>query len=395
MMSARNCQEFHEALRDWIAPVQNVVSADSEGNIAYSHPGRVPLRAKGEGTVPVPGWTGDYEWTGYIPFDELPHLINPQRGYIATANNRIVDDEYPHFLTTEDMFGTDRAQRITELIEARDKIDVAYTKKMQFDQVSTAARVVQGYLKQLDVGGDAELLAALALIRSWDGRITAESPAAAIYQVFIRRMIEVTLTDKLGDLMSRYAGKGPLPDLVAVSVFGARSRMWLEETLQVPDSHWFDLGHGETRDDVMRLALRETVDYLKRELGPHMDDWGWGRLHKLTYSHPLGQVKPLDKLFNRGPYPLGSDNSTIWAALATFHDLSNPDIVGPPFRFIADMSDLRRSFGLLAPGQSGQPGSKHYDDQIRAWFTAGYHPMLFKREDVEREAKARLQLLPG
>lgn len=395
IMSASDCHEFHEALRDWVAPLLNIVSADVEGNIAYSHPGQVPLRAKGDGTVPVPGWTGEYEWMGYIPFAELPHLVNPPQGYIATANNRIVDDDYPHFLTTEDLFGADRAQRITELIEARDRIDVAYTKKMQFDQLSVAAREVQRYLKQLDVAGDGDLIAVISLIRAWDGRITAESPAATIYEVFIRRMIYLSLADKLGDLTIRYAGKGPVPELVETSVFGARSRMWLEETLQIPDSHWFDLGNGETRNDVMRLALRETVDYLRRELGPRIDDWGWGRLHTLTYSHPLGQVKPLDRLFNRGPYPVGSDNSTIWAALATFYDLSNPDIVGPPFRFIADMGDLRRSYGLLAPGQSGQPGSKHYDDQIQPWFTAGYHPMLFEREEIEREAQARLQLLPG
>lgn len=395
MMRARNCHEFHEALRDWVAPLQNIVYADTEGNIAYSHPGRVPIRAKGDGTVPVPGWTGAYEWTGYIPFEELPHVVNPARGFIVTANNRIVDDDYPHFLTTEHMVGADRAQRITELIEARDRIGVDYVKEMQFDQLSTMAREVKGYLGDLDVGDDVQLLAVTALIRAWDGQVTADSPAAAVHQVFMRRMITLSLEGKLGDLTVRYAGKGPTPGLLDGSLFGSRSWMWLEKTLEDPNSHWFDLGNGETRDDVMRLALRDTVDYLNSEVGPHIDDWAWGKLHTLTYSHPLGQVKPLDRLFNRGPYPLGGDGTTIWLGLTTLHDLSNPEVIGPPFRFIADMGDLRRSWGLLAPGQSGQPGSKHYDDQIQAWFNAGYHPMLFTREDVERETETKLWLAPG
>lgn len=394
-LRARSCHEFHESLRDWVAPLQNIVHADIEGNIAYSHPGHVPIRAKGDGTIPVPGWTGEYEWTGYIPFDELPHVINPDRGYIVTANNRIVEEDYPYFLTTEDIFGADRALRITELLEAREKISVEYVKKMQFDQLSVTAREVKAYLEQLDVAGDARLAAALDLIRAWDGTHSVDSSAAAVYQVFMRRMIFLCLGDKLGDLTIHYAGLGPTPGLTEGSIFGARAWMWIEKTLADPHSHWFDQGDGETRDDIMRLALAETVDYLTAELGPDSTAWAWGKLHKLTYSHPLGQVKPLDRLFNRGPYPLGGDGTTIWMGLTTQHDLSNPGVIGPPFRFIADLSDLRNSWGLLAPGNSGHPGSKHYDDQAQAWFDAGYHPLLFDRPDVERHAQSRLHLAPS
>jgi penicillin amidase len=396
ILRARNCYEFHESLRDWVAPLQNTVYADIEGNIAYSHPGLVPIRAKGDGTIPVPGWTGDYEWAGFIPFDELPHVINPDQGYIITANNRIIEEDYPYFLTTENMFGADRALRITELIEARDKIGVDYVKEMQFDQLSVTAREVKSYLDHLDVRDDARLSAVLDLVRYWDGTHSVDSAAAAVYQVFMRRMISLTLNEKLGDLTIHYAGLGPTPLLTDKSLpFGTRSWMWLEETLADPYSHWFDQGNGETRDDIMRLALDETVDYLTAKLGPDLTGWAWGKLHKLTYSHPLGQVKPLDRIFNRGPYPLGGDGTTIWLGLTTQHDLSNPDVVGPPFRFIADMSDLRNSWGLLAPGNSGQSASKHYDDQIQAWFDAGYHPLLFDRSDVDRHAQSRLYLTPS
>jgi len=392
MNCARNCTEFHEALRHWAAPIQNMVYADTEGNIGYSFPGRVPIRAKGDGQVPVPGWTGEYEWTGYIPFEELPHLYNPPQGYIATANNRVTDEGYPYYIGREHCMG-DRAQRIVELIEARDKVDVAYIRRMHFDQVSPTARVVGRYLGRLEVD-DPELAAIVEMMREWDGELAADSPAAAVQQVFMRRMIYLTLTGKLGDLTARYAGKGPTPVLAKSSFFGKRSWEWLQERLKEPDSHWFDQGHGETRDDCARLALRETVDFLKAELGPMVSDWAWSKLHTLTFGHVLGQIEPLNQVFNRGPYPLGGDGTTVWATGANSHDFNSDSVTGPPFRFIADMGDLRNSLGLLAPGQSGQPGSKHYDDQAEAWFTGEYHPILYAREDVEREAEARLRLEP-
>jgi len=395
MSRARNCLEFREALRHWTAPVQNTVYADTEGNIAYSFPGKVPIRARGDGRVPVHGWTGEYEWIGYIPFKELPHLYNPPQGYIATANNRVVDDGYPHHIGLEHCTGA-RAQRIVELIEARNNIDLAYVRRMQFDQVSPTARAVARYLGQLQAD-DSDLAAVADLMRNWDGTLAAGSPAAAVHQVFMRRFITRTLSDKLGDLTLRYAGKGPTPVLAEGSLFGERAWEWLQAALSGPQAamaHWFDLGHGETRDDCVRLALRETVDFLKAELGPKIGDWSWGKLHTLTYAHTLGSVPLLSRFFNRGPYPVGGDGTTVWATGASQYDLSSEGVIGPPFRFIADMGDLRNSLGLLAPGQSGQPGSPHYDDQVQAWFTGDYHPMLYAREDVEREAEARLRLVP-
>jgi penicillin amidase len=392
MNRARNCLEFREALRHWTAPVQHTVYADTEGNIAYSFPGKVPIRAKGDGQVPVPGWTGEYEWTGYIPFEDLPHLYNPPQGYVATANNRVTDDDYPYYIGREHCSGY-RAQRIVELIEAQAKIDIGTVQRMQFDQVSPIARVVSRYLGQLKVS-DPELAAVVELMREWNGELGGDSPAAAVHEVFVRRMITLTLSDKLGDLTVRYAGKGPTPLLAEGSVFGHRSWEFLQENMADPNSGWFDLGHSETRDDCMRLALRQTVGFLKDELGPEISDWAWGKLHTLTYSHALGSVQPLDQVFNRGPYPMGGDGTTVWATGANRHDLGSERVVGPPFRFIADLGDLRNSLGLLAPGQSGQLGSKHYDDQAEAWFTGEYHPMLYAREDVEREAEARLRLEP-
>ena len=155
MNHADDCASFREALRLWSAPIQNMVYADTQGAIAYSLPGRIPIRAKGDGRLPVPGWSGDYEWTGYIPFDELPHMLNPPKGYIATANNRIVDDAYPHFLGYDYCVG-DRAQRIVELLEDRERIDRDYIQRMQSDLVAPHARKMAGFLASLPVE-DADL----------------------------------------------------------------------------------------------------------------------------------------------------------------------------------------------------------------------------------------------
>ena len=387
---ARTCAEFRAALHDWTGPVQNVAYADIYGDIGYTLAGRIPIRPQGDGRVPAPGWTGEHEWRGYIPFDELPHLDNPAQGYIVTANNRVVADDYPYFLGRDFTLG-DRAQRITELIEARAKLDIAYVQRMQFDQVSPTAVSVIGCLGQLTCD-DPELAAAVEMMRVWDGELAADSPAAAVQQVFVRRMIALMTAPRLGELAPRYAGRGPTPEIAASSIFGHRACEWLKGQLAKPASHWFDLGGAETRDDVMRLALRQTVDYLKGRLGPRVSAWGWGKLHTLTYGHVLGRAPALARLFNRGPYPLGGDGSTLWAAGIGMHDLESASVIGPPFRFIADLADWRNCLGLLAPGQSGNPASPHYDDQVEAWFTAGYHPLLWERVDVEAAAAARLTL---
>lgn len=393
MARARDCLEFRQALRYWTAPAQNIVYADTAGNIGYSFPGRVPIRATGDGRVPVPGWTGEHEWLGYIPYDELPHLYNPPQGYVASANNRVVTDDYPYPITCDYCSG-DRASRIIEMIEARGKIDMDYAQAMQLDQVSPGARFIAGYLGRLQVE-DPDLQDVVEMMRRWDGELSHDSPAAAVHQTVVQRLAALMLSNRLGDMAGRYMGQGPVPVLAENSLFGFRAWEWLQSILPHPHSHWFDLGQGETRDDVLQLALRQAVDELQATLGPDARDWAWGRLHTLTYSHVFGQVKPLSRFFDRGPYPLGGDFTTICATGSTPNrDGKGEAVIGPSYRYIADLGDLRGARSQLVPGMSGRPESPHYDDQVQAWFTGEYHPMLFAREDVEREAESRLVLVP-
>lgn len=390
MMRAGSAAEFHQALRGWASPVLNVVYADVEGNIGYTLAGKVPIRARGDGRVPVPGWSGEYEWAGMIPFDEVPHLVNPPQGYVATANNCIAGDDYPHFLGGDYALSA-RAQRIAELIEAAGQLDLDGCQRMQFDQVSLYGREVAAHLGRLEVT-EPELAAVVALMREWDGTLSAESPAAAVVQVFARRLLRLALSDRLGDLADRYLGQGPTPTLAEASIFGRRACEWLLAALDGTGAARFD--PGQDHEELLRQALRQSVEFLKAELGPRPEDWAWGKLHTLTYSHLLGRFKLFDRFLNRGPYPVGGDATTLWATGSALQDLNSDVIVGPPFRSVVDLGDLDKSVGLLAPGQSGQPGSPHYDDQIQAWFQGDYHPLLFARAEVERRAQHRLLLLP-
>ncbi len=385
MNTAHDCQEFRQALRYFDSPSQNTVYADTQGNIAYSLTGKIPRRARGDGSVPLPGWTGENEWQGYIPFEELPHLYNPPRGYVATANNPVHRPDFPHFIG-RDFLVSDRAARIVELIEATGKVDIPYIQKMHFDQVSWSARALARGLGALEVP-DPDLQEIVHQMRMWDGNLEAGSNLAMIYEATIRQALHLLLDHHLGDLGVRAMGKGP-----ASGMWPQHGWEWFICLLDQPDSPWFNLGNGEQRDDVLRLALRQAVDLLKREVGPQPQDWAWGTQHRLTFRHVLGGQKLLDAIFNLGPYDMGGDGSTVWAAGASMHELDAKVHGGPPYRFIADLGDLDHCWGVLAPGQSGHLASPHYADGIQPWFEAVYHPILFRRAEVEQNMEARLVL---
>jgi penicillin amidase len=392
MNRAASCEAFREALRNWDVPTQNTVYADRQGNIGYSFPGKIPIRARGNGAVPAPGWTGEYEWTGYVPYEDLPHLFNPGQGYIASANNRVADGGYPYWVSP-DFCTSSRARRIVELIEARGVLGIEDIARMHLDQVSILARETMRCLKGMDAG-DAELAPLFRLFDDWDGNIAAEGPQAAIYEVFTRLLIVNVTAPKLGDLAPRYAGKGPTPVLMEGSMFGEHAREWLLETLSNPGSAWWETTDGSGREQLIRQTMQETVITLQRTCGPRMEDWAWGGIHSLTFGHPLGMVKPLERIFNRGPYPIGGDIDTIWASGNIRVDLGEREVVGPPSRFIADLSDWNNSRCVVVPGQSGHPASPHYDDNIAGYFRGEYHPMLFEREQVMNSSTSILTLEP-
>lgn len=393
MNRAGSCAQMREALRGWHTPVQNVVYADVHGTIAHSYPGRIPIRAAGDGRTPVPGWTGEYEWTGYIPFDDLPHQENPPSGVIATANNRVVDDDYPYWLGADFVTGN-RARRITEMLEGAETVDVALIRRMHLDQVSHSARRVVASLAGM-ASEDPVVDEALRLLADWDGTLGSDSAAASIYQVFSITLAQRLLRPRLGEVTDLYTGQGITPVLAETSMMGEHCREWVDATLESPESHWWDTGGGETAEQQILAAMADTVADLTGRFGADPVRWRWGRMHSLTLRHVLGSQAALGRLLNRGPFPIGGDGDTIWNAQVARHDPGLDGVmIGPPFRFIADLSELGQSRGQLMPGQSGQVGSPHYADGIGPWLRGDYHPMVIDRTAVEGNAEARFTLVP-
>ena len=386
---AEDYDDFREALRYFDAPSQNFVYADVEGNIAYQTPGRIPIRENGDGLVPVPGWTGEYEWEGYIPFEELPALFNPDQGYIVTANNAVVDEEYPYFLSHYWASG-DRAQRVVELLEAaieRGDVTADDFARVQMDGKSLLAESYRPLLQGL-ASDDPRVQAAIERLRGWDLQTNRDSVPAALFEIFYMHLAEAVLADELGEARDEYLSNGNV------------QRVFFHQLAREPGASWWDdvnTDRTETHEDVILQALTDTVQWFEENVGGEMEEWTWGELHTATFvSEPLGQsgIGIIEALVNRGPYPVDGSTSAV---NANSWGWESPAAVGghPSLRMIVDMSDLDASRGIHSTGQSGHPYHRHYDDFVELWQNGEYHPMFFTRETVEEATDDHLVLQPA
>lgn len=394
---ATNWQEFCDALHDWDVPPQNVVYADRAGNIGYVMAGAIPIRAQGQALLPAPGWTGEYEWTGYIPFGDLPQTYNPEQHFIVTANNRVIDDNYPYYITHEWLNGY-RAQRIRDLLTSKQQLAIHDMATIQSDQYSLPAAAIVPHLLRLQVNTPLEK-AALDKIRQWDLVLSAESVAAAIYMTFLRRLELLVFQVLLGDdetLLHQFLGVGSTI-LASTNGYASRQRPLLIRLLNQHDDAWFHnsaVPNGpHSWDEALNSAFYAAVDELRNRLGDDITRWSYGRIHQMTYTHTLGAVKPLNLIFNRGPFPVGGDIDTVNMG-AVMPNKPEEVVTVPSFRQIVDLADLNNSLSVHAPGQSGQPASRHYDDFIPLWLAVEHHPMLFARDAIEAQSKERLYLSP-
>jgi penicillin G amidase len=384
---AQNWDEFRQAASLFDVPAQNLVYADVEGNIGYQMPGKVPIRsAEHSGLVPVPGWTDDYEWQGYIPFEELPHVLNPPEGYIVTANNAVVGPDYPYPISRSWDYGH-RARRIVDMIEAAPgPIDVAYVQMMQADSMNLNAKALLPALLELSLpAGEARLTDAQELLASWDGQHRADSPGAALFEAFWQNLLAVTFRD---DLAENWWPAGGSQWFVVVA-----------QLVEQPHSAWWDDATTpavEARDEMLVRALAAAVDELEAKLGTDPARWTWGKLHTVTFrNQSLGYsgIAPIEALFNRGPFgtPGSSSvvNATGWSASAPYEVRSLPSM-----RMIVNMADLADSLLIHTTGQSGHAFHRHYADMSIPWSEVKYAPLLWERNQVEAQARGQLRLLP-
>ena len=380
---AKNWEQFREALKLWGSPSQNFVYADTEGNIGYQMACRlIPIRSRGQGLVPVPGWTGEYEWEGFIPFEELPNVLNPPTHFIVTANQKIHSDDYLHFISHE-WAPAYRARRITQLLIAKERLSLEDFMRIQADVLSLHAQELLPYLANLQPQNQRQR-EALRYLKDWDLRLSDSSVAALIFEVFYDKLLQNILKEKLGnDLFRHYLQSG-------------FHILALQQILQFPTAFWFgeDLGSNfEKRDSVVQQSLEQALEEASSKLGADMSQWCWGRLHTATFAHILGTKPPLDKLLNVGPMETGGDGDTVNAG--GFNRNIGFNQTGlPSYRQIVDLGDFPKSVSIHTTGQSGQPLSRHYSDFVELWRRTEYHPMLFRREDIKRETESKLILLP-
>ncbi len=382
---AQNWDEFRAAARAFHVPAQNLIYADVDGNIGYQMPGDIPIRANGDGRFPALGWTDEYEWTGFIPFEELPYLFNPPQGYIVTANNQVPPRDYPYLVTTDWDYGF-RASRIAAMIDsAPGKIDLAHIQRMQADTRDSNGPVYIPLLAQMEYKAASPNEAiAMDMLLNWDYQAAADSSSAAVFEVFWRRLLQNTFND---DLPERYWPDG-----------GSR---WNEimRHLSASSSWWDDRSTAEaveTRADILKKSFVEAVKELEKEYGRDPAKWRWGEMHAATFrNQTLGYsgIGLIENLFNRGPYPTGGGeaivNATGWSVIDGYETNWLPSM-----RMIVDLGGLNNSVTVHTTGQSGHAYHEHYADMSPMWAANQYYPMLWDQESVIQNAEGHLLLTP-
>jgi len=364
MCLAENFDQFRAAIGRVTTPTLNFGYADSEGNIGYQYMASPPIRKKGDGTLPVPGWTGEYDWIGHVPFEDLPNDLNPEKGYFASFNN----EPYPTPYHVTDFYLFERALSFEALIADYDVVSPEDAREFQLNTVSMVARRWTPVI--LEATEDIEDCAeARELLVGWDHAIDIDSPAATIVNEFYVELMKNTLADEAGeDVWDEYLSQYIIiyiPDLVLTNIIDDVNNPLFDDVTTEDVV--------ETRDDIVRRSFLSAVDSLTDRLGNNMEKWAWGEVHEMTFTHPMGEKLPF---FNLKPVPIGGDDFTINAGL---WDNTHPYAMksGGVIRLIVDFSTPETNTIISPPGQSGQFMSPHYNDLVQSWVSNAQIPMHF------------------
>jgi penicillin G amidase len=363
--TAAGWSEFAEGVKRFPYPGQNFVFGDSKGNIGYWCGAKIPIRPAGNSIFPRPGWDPAAEWRGFVPGSQLPHLFNPPEGFIATANNPVVDDTYPYHIG--DLWEpSSRIERLRSVLSgAGGSITMEECERLQTDATSLYAQRLIPYLQHAlaDPGlptADRDMVA--EYLRNWHGMFSKDDVASSIIQSWFVRLVRDTFEDEMGDtLFHDWTQLTNIPFRVTVKLLSSGTSAWFDD-VRTPEV--------ETRDDILRRALREALADLRGRLGEETKNWRWGELHRVTMRHPFGLVKPLDRVFNIGPFPADGGSTAL---VSNEYSLTDPFAVtvGASFRQVFDLGAAARVHSILPSGESGQVFHPHYRDQTALWLTGG------------------------
>ena len=392
LLRARSADEAGEALRPWTEPVNNFVYADVHGDYGYRYRGRIPIRPMANAWAAVPGWDGEHEWQGIIPFEDMPQTRNPAAGYVVTCNQGVTPADYPYYINT--YFGGDsRARRVTARLQelAPGAASVADMAAVHADRLSPPSQVCLQVLAQTPTPEDPRVAEARDRLLAWDCRMDRDSVAATIYAALRACWLEKVLRAALGPFADEAIGTdgigrgGPTHALL---LYGRAVRaMAANDPTPLPP--------GQTWPKLMEVALQSAVADLRQRLGDDMHTWQWRTLHRTRPQHPLSRVFPENaELLNPPQVAAGGDGDTPQQGGSWTPDRFVLTALSVN-RYIHDPADWRRSRWIVPLGASGHPGSPHYADQAALWAEVETIPQLWEWDDINAAAETRQQLLPA
>lgn len=397
MNRANNMTEFREAVSFFKSPGMNFIYADHEDNIAIFTGASLPIRDYNPLTFRF-GWDSSYQWNGTIPFDELPHVVNPSNNYVSHANNKLHSDSYPYYISTF-WEPASRIIRINEILEASDSLTVESMKMMQYDTYSHHAREITELIIPIIRGADdsEQLASAISYLENWDYQYNSTSTAASIFDLFFMNLSDNLLRSDLGD--EAYETLIQLEHLPVMIV----SNLLQDESLifNVTGSM-----SSETQSNVILTSMLETINQLEEQFGPEPFQWRWENLNTLTLRPPLLGEAALDpeastvlkmvvnNLLNKGPYTARGHGMSINKSQYSWHRPFDMNL-GPSIRRIVDFSTPERSLSILPTGQSGHPFSPNYGDQTNLWLEGRYRTIYNDSTFFQRSSYQTMILQPN
>lgn len=364
-------EAFTGALRAYRGPSQNFVYGDSGGNIGYWCVARVPIRGKQSSLLPLPGWEKSSEWQGFVPFDQLPHLFNPPDGFVASANNKVVDDTYPYHIS--DLWEPpSRIERLRDVLGKQEAFSVEDFQRLQNDKFSLAAKEMLPFIlaacEDNTLGIDEER-AVFEYLHNWNFVFAKEDIATMIYQQFFIHLLKNIYNDEMGDdLYHDWLVVANIPMRVTTKLIEEGTSSWFDDV--ATDSI-------ENRDQIIRKSMVDAISSLQKTLGPDIKRWRWGDVHTVTLRHPFGLRKPLDRIFDLGPYPYDGASTTLMSGEYSY-DEPFAAVIGASFRFVVDFGQPHEMRSILSSGQSGQAFHYHFSDQTPLWLHGAYRTLRLR-----------------